>query len=118
MPPFPQSAKHDTSNAIAPRNRSPLKLFLLVFALSVPFWVVGALTRFQMLEGLPGQHSPRVGMGHLAHRTVRAGSPISSMDRLAMSLLSGVTGSYRLDLQQHGEERIRRDSVSRHQQRQ
>ena len=53
MPPFPQSAKHDTSNAIAPQNQSPLKFFLLVFALSVPFWVVGALTRFQLLEGLP-----------------------------------------------------------------
>jgi hypothetical protein len=35
-----------------------------------------------------------------------------------VSLYRGVTGSYRLDLQQHGEERIRCGSVSRHRERQ
>src|ERR1700758_1340350 len=34
-------------------NRSPLKFFLLVFALSIPFWLAGGLTTFQLLPGLP-----------------------------------------------------------------
>jgi uncharacterized membrane protein len=34
-------------------SRSPLKFFSLVFALSVPFWLVGAVTRLQLLPGLP-----------------------------------------------------------------
>jgi membrane protease YdiL (CAAX protease family) len=50
---FPQSAKDGSSNATAIRTRSPLKLFLLVFALSVPIWLLGALTGLQLLEGLP-----------------------------------------------------------------
>ena len=47
MPPFPQSV--DGSVA----SRSPLKFFSLVFALSLPFWLAGALTRFQLAPGLP-----------------------------------------------------------------
>jgi uncharacterized protein len=31
----------------------PIAFFILVFALAVPFWVVGAMTRFQLLPGLP-----------------------------------------------------------------
>lgn len=31
----------------------PLKFFLLVFALSVPFWLLGAVTDLQLLPGLP-----------------------------------------------------------------
>ena len=38
---------------IAARPRSPLKFFLLVFALSVPFWLIGAMTRLELLPGLP-----------------------------------------------------------------
>ncbi len=34
-------------------TRSPLKFFLLVFALSIPFWLVGAASRLQLLPGLP-----------------------------------------------------------------
>lgn len=33
--------------------RSPLKFFLLVFALSVPFWLIGAVTGLELLPGLP-----------------------------------------------------------------
>jgi membrane protease YdiL (CAAX protease family) len=33
--------------------RSPLKFFLLVFALSIPFWMIGAVTDMQLLPGLP-----------------------------------------------------------------
>jgi membrane protease YdiL (CAAX protease family) len=40
-------------NAIAPRGRSPLKFFVFVFALSIPFWLIGALTGLQLLPGLP-----------------------------------------------------------------
>jgi hypothetical protein len=57
-------------------------------------------------------------MGHVAYRTVGAGSPTADMDCLVVSLHGGVTGPYHLALQQHGQERIRRGSVSRRQQRQ
>jgi len=53
MPPFPQSVDEDSSNTITSRSRSPLKFFLLVFALSLPFWLAGALTALQLLPGLP-----------------------------------------------------------------
>jgi len=34
-------------------RRSPLKFFLLVFALSIPLWLIGAMTPLQLLPGLP-----------------------------------------------------------------
>jgi membrane protease YdiL (CAAX protease family) len=34
-------------------KRSPLKFFLLVFALSIPFWLIGAVIPLQVLPGLP-----------------------------------------------------------------
>src|SRR5712691_1890130 len=42
-----------TRNLIAKRHRSPLPFFLLVFALSLPFWLAGALTSSQLLPALP-----------------------------------------------------------------
>ena len=36
-----------------PPTRSPLKFFLLVFALSLPFWLAGAMTDLQLMPGLP-----------------------------------------------------------------
>lgn len=53
-------------------------------------------------------------MGVLAHHTGCAGWTISSMDRLAMPLLGDITGSFRLFVQYHWEERIRRSTLSRH----
>ncbi len=53
MPPSPQSVDGDSSNTVASRSRSPLKFFLLVFALSIPFYLAGAVTTFQLLPGLP-----------------------------------------------------------------
>ncbi len=41
------------ADARAARNNSPLKFFLLVFALSVPFWLIGAVTDLQLMPGLP-----------------------------------------------------------------
>ncbi len=38
---------------VEPPSRSPLAFILLVFALTVPFLVVGALTGFDLLPGLP-----------------------------------------------------------------
>lgn len=32
---------------------SPLKFFLLVFAFSIPLWLIGAVTPLQLLPGLP-----------------------------------------------------------------
>lgn len=43
----------DALNTIASRSRSPLMFFLLVFALSLPFWLAGALASFQLLPALP-----------------------------------------------------------------
>lgn len=43
----------ETSNAAAPRSKSLLLFFLLVFALSVPFWLLGAATGLELLPGLP-----------------------------------------------------------------
>ena len=40
--------KHDAGG-----KRSPLKFFLLVFALSIPFWVAGGITDLQVMPGLP-----------------------------------------------------------------
>ena len=51
-PPLPQSVDDDSLTTVASRHRSPLKFFLLVFALSVPFWWVGAVTSLQLLPGL------------------------------------------------------------------
>ena len=45
--------RDDRDNAAAPKNRSPLAYVLLTFALSIPFWVAGALTNFQILPALP-----------------------------------------------------------------
>lgn len=36
----------------APLSRSPLKFFLLVFTLSVPFWLIGGVTDLQLMPGL------------------------------------------------------------------
>ncbi len=38
---------------IASRSRSPLKFFLMVFALSIPFELIGTMTSRQLLPGLP-----------------------------------------------------------------
>jgi CAAX protease family protein len=53
MPPFPQPVDEDSSKTIASRSRSPLTFFLLVFALSIPFWLIGAVTGLQLVPGLP-----------------------------------------------------------------
>jgi uncharacterized protein len=39
-------------NSSAFRNRSPLKFFLLVLALSIPFWSIGGVTDLQLMPGL------------------------------------------------------------------
>jgi membrane protease YdiL (CAAX protease family) len=43
----------DPSSTSTSHGKSPLKFFLLVFALSIPFWLVGALTNFQFLPAIP-----------------------------------------------------------------
>ncbi len=52
-PSSPRPHKEDPSQAVAARGRSPLRFFLLVFALSIPFWALGAVTGIQLLPGLP-----------------------------------------------------------------
>lgn len=35
------------------RGRSPPAFFVLVFALSVPFWLIGAVAGIELLPGMP-----------------------------------------------------------------
>ena len=51
--PVPPSVDEETLSTVALRRRSPLKFFLLVLALSVPFWLIGAVTGLRLLPGLP-----------------------------------------------------------------
>jgi uncharacterized protein len=46
--------KHDAPPAgeAAPPIRSPLKFFTMVFALSIPFWLAGAMSDLQLMPGL------------------------------------------------------------------
>jgi membrane protease YdiL (CAAX protease family) len=53
MPPSLQSADARVSNTIGSPSRSPLNFFLLVSALSIPFWSAGIVTSLQLLPGLP-----------------------------------------------------------------
>jgi uncharacterized protein len=53
MSTFAPSAKEGQSNAIAPGSRPLLAFFALVFALSVPFWLVRTQTSLKLVEGLP-----------------------------------------------------------------
>jgi uncharacterized protein len=50
---FPQSIEGKPSAIIPAPQRSFLKFFLLVFALTAPFWVIGAVTGLQLLPGVP-----------------------------------------------------------------
>ncbi|MEP7285235.1 MAG: CPBP family intramembrane glutamic endopeptidase [Chloroflexota bacterium] len=48
-----QSVDEDSSNSIAAQKKPILKFFLLVFVLSIPFWLIGAATGLELLPGLP-----------------------------------------------------------------
>jgi membrane protease YdiL (CAAX protease family) len=51
--PFPPPIDAESSNTVAAWSRSPLKFFILVFSLTIPFWVIGAVTGLQLLPGVP-----------------------------------------------------------------
>ena len=53
MPSFPRSVDEDYSETIVSRSRSPLRFFLLVFALSIPFALIGEVTGLQLYPGIP-----------------------------------------------------------------
>ena len=48
-----RSMNRNLSNNIPAKSRSPLAFFVLVFVLSIPFWVAGAVTSLRLLPGLP-----------------------------------------------------------------
>ena len=50
---IPKLVDAASANIITTPSPSPLKFFLLVFALSVPFWLLGAAIERQLLPGLP-----------------------------------------------------------------
>ncbi len=39
-------------DSVKSRHRSPQKFFVLVFALSIPFWMIGGVTDLQLMPGL------------------------------------------------------------------
>ena len=43
----------DSSSTVRLRSQSILKFFLLVFTLSLPFWLLGRVTEHQLLPGVP-----------------------------------------------------------------
>ncbi len=53
LPQSPRLVDEDLLNTNATRSRSPLQFFLLVFALSIPFLVIGGVTGLQLLPGVP-----------------------------------------------------------------
>jgi uncharacterized protein len=53
MPPLPPPVTADFSHSPASRGRSPLRFFLVVLALSIPFAWLGAVTRLQLYPGIP-----------------------------------------------------------------
>src|SRR5215213_3408320 len=52
-PPFPRSVDDNSSKTITTQRRSPLRFFLLVFALSIPFALIGEVTGLQLYPGIP-----------------------------------------------------------------
>jgi membrane protease YdiL (CAAX protease family) len=51
--PVPQSRDEDALSVATSRSGSPLTFFVLVFALSIPFWVLYAWTRLQLTPTIP-----------------------------------------------------------------
>lgn len=47
------SVDDDGLRTVASNRRSPLTYFALTIALSIPFWVAGAMTNFQLLPAIP-----------------------------------------------------------------
>jgi uncharacterized protein len=68
-----------------PRNRSSLAFFLLVFALSIPFWLIGAVTDRELMPGLSVSalmaFCPMVAALILVHRENRAAGVIEMLSR-------------------------------------
>ena len=49
----PSTRRHERPLIVEPPTRSPLAFILLVFALTLPFLLIGAVTGFELLPGLP-----------------------------------------------------------------
>jgi membrane protease YdiL (CAAX protease family) len=73
------------ANDSAARTRSPLKFFLLVFALSIPFWLIGGATELQLMPGLSVSalmtFCPMVAALILVHRERRTAGVIELLRR-------------------------------------
>ena len=113
-------------NTITSPRRSPLKFFLLVFTLSLPFWLAGALTTLQLLPGRPVSSFMFLCPVTAALILVYAENGTAAVTELLkrsfdytrinariwyapiILLMPGVA------LQQHGQERFRHDVISHH----
>ena len=73
------------ANRCGRRPRSPLKFFLLVFAFSVPFWLIAAMFDVQLLPGLPlsalGAFCPLLAALVLVHRESNAAGMVALLKR-------------------------------------
>ncbi len=67
------------------RARSPLTFFLLVYALAVPFWLLGAATSYELLPGIPmaglGIVCPTIAALILVYRENGAAGPLALLKR-------------------------------------
>ncbi len=75
-PPASKPVGGKPGNPRLPSDRSPWRFFVLVVAVTVPFWVIGAVTGLQLLPGLPvaalAAVCPGLAAVILAHRENRA----------------------------------------------
>jgi membrane protease YdiL (CAAX protease family) len=53
MCPVRQQAAEKSSDTVGSAGRSPLIFLILIFVLSIPFWLIGAVTSREVLRGLP-----------------------------------------------------------------
>ena len=85
MPQVPKSNDDDSLPASALGSHSPLIFFVLVFALAVPFWLVGAANALQLSPDLPVSSfiwiCPVIAAAVLAHRDGESAGLIGLLSR-------------------------------------
>lgn len=73
------------SHLVTWQRRSPLQFFLLVFGLTIPFWVLGAVTGRELLPGLPvaalATFCPMIAAAILVYRENKAAGVIGLLKR-------------------------------------
>lgn len=85
MTPLLSPIDENSANTILQQRRSPLTFFVLVFALSIPFWLAGAASELQLLPGLPVSSlmfvCPAIAASTLVYRENKIASVIALLKR-------------------------------------